>query len=207
MENSISRGVDGIVIAPNSSSALNSVIDRARQAGVKVITVDTRVTTASEGFIGTDNKRRAAGRPAHVRAAQGAARPPARCSSSRPWPESSPFDRDAGFRQGLAEKCPKVDASLQRYNNNDINTAASQVNDALTANPNLLGVFADNNTSGIGAARAIQDNNAADKVPVVAFDSDPRRTRRSPPARSTLSWCRTRTSSATRESSPRAWPP
>jgi ribose transport system substrate-binding protein len=82
-------------------------------------------------------------------------------------------DRDRGFRQGLAEKCPDVDASLQRYNNNDINTAASQVNDALTANRELLGVFADNNTSGVGAARAVKDNNAADRIPVVAFDSDP----------------------------------
>ena len=34
-------------------------------------------------------------------------------------------------------------------------------------------MFADNNTSGVGAARAIQDNNVADTVPVVAFDSDP----------------------------------
>ena len=34
-------------------------------------------------------------------------------------------------------------------------------------------MFADNNTSGNGAARAIKDNDAADKLPVVAFDSDP----------------------------------
>ena len=63
VENSISRGVDGIVIAPNSSSALNSAIDRARKAGLKVITVDSRVTTPSEGFIGTDNLK-AGSRPA-----------------------------------------------------------------------------------------------------------------------------------------------
>jgi ribose transport system substrate-binding protein len=43
----------------------------------------------------------------------------------------------------------------------------------LTANPGLVGVFADNNTSGTGAARAIKDNKAADRVPVVAFDTDP----------------------------------
>src|SRR5687768_15533907 len=42
VENSISRGADGMVIAANSSSALNSAIDRARAAGIKVITVDTR---------------------------------------------------------------------------------------------------------------------------------------------------------------------
>ena len=43
----------------------------------------------------------------------------------------------------------------------------------LTANPGLVGVFADNNTSGTGAARAIKDNKAADRIPVVAFDTDP----------------------------------
>ena len=42
-----------------------------------------------------------------------------------------------------------------------------------SANPDLAGVFADNNSSGVGAATAIKDNNAADTIPVVAFDSDP----------------------------------
>ena len=81
-------------------------------------------------------------------------------------------DRDAGFRAGLGPACG-LRVATTRYNNNDINTAASQVNDVLTANPSLVGVFADNNTSGVGAARAIKDNNAADRIPVVAFDSDP----------------------------------
>ncbi len=175
MENSISRGVDGIVIAPNSSSALNSAIDRAREAGIKVITVDTRATTESEGFIGTNNvKAGSEGGEKMCEFLKGLNR-----TNGAVLVESSVagiqslVDREAGFRQGLAQGCPNVDASLQRYNNNDINTAASQVNDALTANPNLLAVFASNNTSGIGAARAIQDNDAADRIPVVAFDSDP----------------------------------
>src|SRR5205823_7698854 len=55
VENSISRGANAIVLAPNSSDALNSAIKRARQAGIKVVVADTAVTTASEGFIGTDN--------------------------------------------------------------------------------------------------------------------------------------------------------
>ena len=44
-------------------------------------------------------------------------------------------DRDAGFRAGLAENCPNIDSSLQSYNNNDIGTAASQVNDAIVGQP------------------------------------------------------------------------
>lgn len=175
VENSISRGADGMVIAANSSSALNSAIDRARAAGIKVITVDTRVTTESEAFIGTDNVK------AGVQAGQkmceflkgtGQTSGAVLVESSVAGIQSL-VDRESGFRQGLKAACPNIDASLQRYNNNDINTAASQVNDALTANPNLRGVFAANNTSGIGAARAVQDNNAAERIPVVAFDSDP----------------------------------
>ncbi|GAB7049767.1 ABC transporter substrate-binding protein [Catenuloplanes indicus] len=175
VENSVSRGVDGLVLAANSSSALNSAIDRARQAGVKVITVDSRVTTATEGFIGTDNVKagaQAGRRMCELLTAANRTTGAILIESSVAGIQSL-TDRDAGFRQGLAEKCPRVDATQQRYNNNDINTAAAQVNDALTANRELLGVFADNNTSGVGAARAVKDNAAADRVPVVAFDSDP----------------------------------
>jgi ribose transport system substrate-binding protein len=175
VENSISRGAQGIVIAPNSSSALNSVIDRARKAGIKVITVDSRVTTQSEGFIGTDNIKagtQAGQRMCELLKAQNKTTGAILVESSVAGIQSL-VDRDKGFRQGLAQDCPSVNADLQRFNNNDINTAAAQVNDALTANAQLLGVFADNNTSGVGAARAIKDNNATDRVPVVAFDSDP----------------------------------
>lgn len=175
VENSISRGADGVVIAPNSSSALNSAIDRARKAGLKVITVDSRVTTPSEGFIGTDNVKagmQAGKRMCELLKAQNKTSGSVMIESSVAGIQSL-VDRDAGFKQGITINCPQVKVAMQRFNNNDINTAASQVNDALTANPNLAGVFADNNTSGVGAARAIQDNHAAETVPVVAFDSDP----------------------------------
>ena len=175
VENSISRGVQAILLAPNSSDALNNVIDRARKAGIKVIVADNQVTTDHDGFIGTDNIKagqQAGGRLCELLKQAGR-------NSGDVMIESSVAgvqvlkDRDSGFKQGLQPGCPNVKVAIQRYNNNDINTAASQVNDVLTANPNLIGVFADNNTSGVGAARAIKDNNAADRIPVVAFDTDP----------------------------------
>ena len=174
IENSISRGADAIVLAANSSNALNSAIKRARQAGIKVVTADTAVTTDVEGFIGTDNVK--AGEQAGRRMCDLAKK--AGKESGDILIESSVAgiqtlkDRDAGFRAGL-KTCPGLRVATTRYNNNDLNTAASQVNDALTANPNLVGVFAANNTSGNGAARAIKDNSAEDRIPVVAFDTDP----------------------------------
>lgn len=176
VENSISRGVDAIAVASNSSDALNSVIDRAREGGTPVITVDNQVTTESDGFIGTDNR---------IAGSEGGRK---LCELVR---ESSPDggsvfiesavagiqvleDRDSGFREGFNEDCSGDYGIIgPRYNDNDIQTAASQVNDAITANEDLVGVFADNNVSGVGAAQAIEENGAADEIPVVAFDSDP----------------------------------
>ncbi|OLB66699.1 MAG: sugar ABC transporter [Actinobacteria bacterium 13_2_20CM_2_72_6] len=174
VENSISRGVDGIVLAPNSSSALNNVIDRARKAKIKVIIADTQVTTAVDGFIGTDNTK--AAEQAGKRLCELSQK--AGKTSGDVLIESSVAgvqvlkDRETGFRSGLAT-CSGLKVIEPRYNNNDINTAASQVNDTITANPNLVAVFAANNTSGDGAARAIKDNKATDRIPVVSFDTDP----------------------------------
>ncbi|MET0908665.1 MAG: ABC transporter substrate-binding protein [Ilumatobacteraceae bacterium] len=174
VENSISRGVDAIVVAPNSSDALNNVIERARDGGTKVIVADTAVTTESEGFIGTDNVKaaeQAGARLCQLATDAGNESGDVMIASSVAGVQVLK-DREAGFRTGL-KACPNLKVSLVRYNNNDLNTAASQVNDALTANPNLVGIFAANNTSGNGAARAIKDNDAADRIPVIAFDTDP----------------------------------
>jgi ribose transport system substrate-binding protein len=175
IENSISRNVDAIVLAPNSSEALNSAIKRARDGGIKVITVDTAVTTDSDGFIGTDNIKAGeqAGRTlCELVKAQGKDAGAVLIESSVAGVQTIK-DRDTGFKRGLAATCANVKVVAQRFNDNDLNRAASQVNDVLTANSNIVGIFADNNTSGVGAARAIKDNNVADKIPVVAFDTDP----------------------------------
>jgi ribose transport system substrate-binding protein len=174
VENSISRGVDAVVLAANSTDALNNVVDRARKAGVKVLNIDSRVTTAVDGFVGTDNEKagaQAGQRLCQLAKANGATSGNVLLESAVAGVESLTA-RDKGFRAGLAASCPQLKVATTRYNNNDVNTAASQVNDAITGG-NLVGIFADNNVSGDGATRAISDNHAADRIPVVAFDADP----------------------------------
>ncbi|MCW2569245.1 MAG: sugar transporter [Mycobacterium sp.] len=174
VENAVSRGVDAVVLAPNNSSALNAAIQAARKAGIKVVVVDTQVTTEHDGFIGTDNEKaaeQAGRRMCDLTKAAGK-------TSGNVLIESSIAglqvlqDRERGFRTGM-QGCPGLKITNPRYNGNDINTAANQVGDVLTADPSLVGVFAANNTSGVGAARAVKDNNAAGRVTVVSFDTDP----------------------------------
>jgi ribose transport system substrate-binding protein len=175
VENSVSRGVNAIVLAANSETALNKAIDRARAAGIKVITVDGTVSTKNEAFIGTNNLR--AGEQAGQRLCQLIAQQGK--TSGRVLLENAVAgvqalgDRAKGFRQGLATNCPQITVWEERFNNNDIATAANQANDALGAVPDLVGIFAANNMSGNGVARAIKDTGRAATLPVVAFDSDP----------------------------------
>lgn len=174
VENSISRGVDAIVLTPNSSTALNSAIDRARAAKIKVVVVDTKVTTESDGFIGTDNEKAAESAGEQMCAQlkeQGKDTGGVLVEASVAGVETITA-RENGFKKGLAAGCPSLRVIGPRYNNNDVNLATSQVNDALTAESDLVAVFAANNASGVGAARAIKDNNAVDSVPVTSFDTD-----------------------------------
>ncbi|MBC6457378.1 ABC transporter substrate-binding protein [Actinomadura sp. HBU206391] len=175
VENSISRGADAIVLAANSSTALNGVVQRARAEGIKVVTVDNAITTQSEGFIGTDNikagqqagermcklikeKDKADGKIVHESSVSG---------------QQVLVDRFTGFKEGLAKDCPKAEIVQTLVNDNDLNKAVGQVGDVLSSRPDVVGIFADNNTSGTGAARAIKEKNAASRVVAVAFDSDP----------------------------------
>ncbi|MFD0853491.1 substrate-binding domain-containing protein, partial [Actinomadura adrarensis] len=171
VENSISRGADAIVLASNSSTALNGVVDRARKEGIKVITVDNAITAANEGFIGTDNIK--AGQQAGERMCELITEKGRQ--DGKILHESSVsgqqvlVDRFTGFKAGLAAKCPDAEVVQTLVNDNDLNKAVSQVGSVLTSRPDVVGVFADNNTSGTGTARAIQEKGAAGRVSAVAF--------------------------------------
>jgi len=175
VENSISRNVDGIVLAASSSQALNGVIDRARSQNIKVITVDTRVTTASEGYIGTDNIKagaQAADRLGELLLKKGITSGQIFIESSVAGVQSL-LDRDTGFQNELKARFPGLQIIAHRYNNNDTPTALSQVNDMLSSNPGLVGIYADNNVSADGVAQSLQENKAQSRIVAVGFDSDP----------------------------------
>src|ERR1700730_17332121 len=175
VENSMSRNVNAIVLAASSSQALNSVIDRARSQNINVKTVDTKVTTTSDGFIGTDNVKagsQAADRLGELLQQKG-------ITSGQIFLESSVAgvqslsDRDTGFQNELKTRFPGLQIIAHRYNNNDTPTALSQTNDMLSANSGLVGIYADNNVSADGVAQSLQENKAQSRMVAVGFDTDP----------------------------------
>jgi ribose transport system substrate-binding protein len=175
VENSMSRNVKAIVLAASSSQALNGVIDRAKSQNIKVITVDTKVTTASDGFIGTDNTKagaQAADRLGTLLQKKGVTSGQVLIESSVAGVQTI-VDRDSGFQVELKTRFPGLQIIAHRYNNNDTPTALSQTNDVLSANPGLVGIYADNNVSADGVAQSLQENKAQARIVAVGFDSDP----------------------------------
>ena len=175
VENSISRGVDSIVLAATSASALNTPVRKARKAGISVTTTGLAVTAKTDGFVRTSDEEagsRGGARMCELLKEADATSGSVAMESSAAGLPTLQARRD-GFTGGLKKGCPRIKVLSPRYNKNDASTAASQVNDALAADDSIVGVFGDNNTSGVGAARAVKDNKAADRIPVVAFDADP----------------------------------
>src|SRR5437763_11190820 len=176
VENSMSRNVNAIVLAASSSQALNGVIDRARSQNIKVITVDTKVTTSSDGFIGTDNNKagaQAADRLGGMLQKKGVTSGEVLIESSVAGVQTI-VDRDSGFQVELKTRFPGLQIIAHRYNNNDTPTALSQTNDVLSANSGLVGIYADNNVSADGVAQSLQENKAQSRIVAVGFDSDPK---------------------------------
>ncbi len=174
LENAVTQGPDAIVIAPTALEPLGGPIERAAE-NIPIIMIDSAAQTeAYTSFLTTDNF--AAGQLAAealadaVEALHGAPEGQIAILTALPG-VGSLTQRDDGFRDGLTNY-PGLTEVANRFNNNDANQALSNTLDILVANPDLVGIFADNLPMGVGAGRAIAERGLEDQVAVVAFDAD-----------------------------------
>ena len=177
LENVVTRHPDGILIAPSSSDAPAPAIEHAMSMGIPVVTVDNRVNGAKvAAHLATDNLKagglaadklveliKAAGHPASGKIGLISAYAGVEVLTNR----------DEGFTKRLAEIAPGIKILPVRYIDNDIQKAMSSATDVISANPDILGFFADNNHSADGTALALRGSGKAGHVLAVAFDSDP----------------------------------
>jgi ribose transport system substrate-binding protein len=177
LENVISRHPDGIVLASTSSDATVPAIEKAAAEGIPVVTIDNKVKTDKvASFLATNNtlggkmaaqelvnQLKAAGRPLKGKVALISAMAAVQVL----------VDRDAGFIAGMKEYAPDITVIPARYTNNDVFQAVNTAHDLMLSNPEIVGIFADNNTTGDGAARTVTETGKQDSIVAVAFDSDP----------------------------------
>jgi ribose transport system substrate-binding protein len=175
LENAVSGSPAAIVISPTEFKALGAPITEAATS-VPIIGIDSGAdSTAFTSFLTTDNTQggrvAADGLAEAIKAKTGAIKGDVAIITSLPGAGSLEQRRE-GFLDQIKTKYPDLKVIADKYADGQAATGLNITTDLLTANPNLVGVFASNLIMAQGAGQAIAENNVKDKVALIGFDSD-----------------------------------
>ncbi len=171
VQNQVTAGVDGIVLAATSAEGLVKPAKEAVAKGIPVVTIDSGLKKDDDpslAFIATDNVeggRKAADALAKLVGEKGKV-------GVLPFIKgaASSDQREQGFVEGI-KKYPNITLVPILYTDGDPQKALEQTMNMLTATPDLAGIFAANEPGGIGAANALKQKNLVGKVKLVEFDA------------------------------------
>lgn len=175
LENAVAGKPAAVVIAPTEKSALGAPITEAAKS-VPIVGIDSSADSdAFTSFLTTDNVQggriAADGLAAAIIAATGKAEGEVALITSVPN-AGSLEERRKGFTEQLAAKYPGLKLVADKYADGQAATGLNITTDLLTANPNLVGIFASNLIMAQGAGQALAENDASKKVALIGFDSD-----------------------------------
>src|ERR1700731_3660086 len=175
LENAVSEKPAAIVIAPTQFKALGKPIDEAAKKCI-IIGIDSAADSkAFTSFLQTDNvqggRAGADALAAAIQAQFGKPEGDVALITSLPGVGSAE-QRAKGFKEEIATKYPGLKLVADKVADGMATTALNIMTDLITANPNLRGVFASNLIMAQGAGQAIAENQLANKIKLVGFDSD-----------------------------------
>jgi ribose transport system substrate-binding protein len=174
VEDFISRGVDGIVLAPLDDRALMRPVQDAVREKIPVVIIDSALQGSDfVSYVATDNYKggvlaarrlgellRGKGRIFLIRYQEGSA---------------STVQREAGFFDTLTGEFPDIVLLVKdQYAGATTETAYQLAENLISRFPDVDGVFAPNESSTFGTLRALQASGLAGKVVFVGFDSSPK---------------------------------
>jgi len=170
VEDAITTGAEVLVVAPTDASALNPTFDRAKEANIPVLIIDSNTTWPDKlTFIGTDNV--AGGRLAgeYLCDQVGAGGKVAIITGQET--AASIADRVAGAQEALDACGLEVVAKINGEHSREGGLRAME--DILTSNPDVQGVFCINDNEALGAIEALKAADKLDDVILVGFDAIP----------------------------------
>ena len=80
-------------------------------------------------------------------------------------------ERENGFKETIARKYPNIKIVQHLYGEANMALSLDRATDILTANSDLNGLFASNESSIVGAVRAVRQKKMAGKILLVGFDA------------------------------------
>jgi len=169
VDSMINRHVAGIVLAPVDRKALVAPVERAMKAGIPVAIFDSDLDTPQRiTYVATDNReggRMAARLLAELIDSKGKVAVIGFMPGS-----ASTTEREQGFADEIREKFPEIKIIQTIYAKASQAAAMSGTENILTAHPDLRGLFADNESSSLGAVQALKSRGET-KVRMVGFDA------------------------------------
>ncbi|WP_438751160.1 ABC transporter substrate-binding protein [Pararhizobium sp. O133] len=175
LENAVAGAPAAVVISPTEFKALGKPIDEAAKS-VPIIGIDSGADSkAFTSFLTTDNVQggriAADGLAAAIKEATGKEEGEIAIITSLPG-VGSLDQRHEGFVEVIGAKYPGLKIVADKYADGQATTGLNMMTDLITANPNLVGVFASNLIMAQGVGQAIAENKLGDKIKVIGFDSD-----------------------------------
>lgn len=170
IEAMINKRMDAIALAPIDKKAMVSVVERAMKQGIPVVIFDSPVDT--EEFVAqvaTDNYRAGqlgAERMGEILGGKGKVAIVAVQAGA-----ASTMAREQGFEDTIKAKFSGIQIVDKRYGEASVERSLTVAENMLTAHPELAALFASNESSAIGASRALKARSS--KIRLVGFDSGP----------------------------------
>jgi len=173
LQNYIGQGVNGLVYAATDSTALTEISTTASNAGIKVLNIDSGTDPQPKNvpLLATDNVKGAKLAADALSKAIGPKGGKIAIIAFHAGSQTND-ERVEGFTAGL-KKHPKLKLVETQYSENDYNQALTVTQNVLTAHPDLVGVFAANEASDVGAVEAVRLAHRAGKVKIVGWDTSP----------------------------------
>lgn len=169
LEDQILKRISGLAVVPGGAQEIVPVLERAREARIPVVIVDTDVTWPHKvSYVGTDN--RYGGKLAGefiVKALRGKGK--VALVTGIPGVRSVD-DRQEGCLEVL-KTASGIEIAAQQPANSERSLALTVMENILTAQPEINAVFASSDQMALGAIEAIDARGKTGKVVVVGFDA------------------------------------
>ncbi|MEO6724141.1 MAG: substrate-binding domain-containing protein [Blastocatellia bacterium] len=172
VEDAINRKVDGIVLAPSHGDSLVPITERAQSSGIPVTIFDSGISTEKYlSYVSTDNRQGGAAAAERMGEKLGGKGKVAILGVKKG--SVSTDEREQGFESTIKQKFPGIQIVQWLYGDANAAKSLAVAEDILTGHPDLNGLFASNESSIVGAVRAVRQRNLGGKVILVGFDSSP----------------------------------
>lgn len=170
IEDFITRKVSGFVLAPIDNKALVPSVEKIYARGIPCVIIDSGIDTDKYvSFVATDNYKGgviAAKRMGEILNGRG------KIVVVRYAPGSaSTMKREDGFINTIEKEFPEIEIVDTKYGMDTVETALQAAEDLLTKNVELDGLFACNESTSVGALRALQSQGRAGKMKMIGFDA------------------------------------